>query len=113
MYKAGTALSGVRRCLPRCKRALDVPGQSHSNFPKAEPRVRSFPLKAEWARAFGMYAQVFGKLRLELLVVLSLLGLMRISDLLQLQLSELFGVSDDSLYIVFVKLRRIFLPDAS
>ena len=69
MYKAANALSGFKRLMPQCRKSLEVSSLYYSNWAKSVPRRRALPLKADWVRVFGSFAQVHGQPELGVLVV--------------------------------------------
>ena len=99
MYKAANALCGFKRLLPGCKHFLEVSNQYYKNRSRTVPRKRALPLKAEWLRAFAVYAHTQKLHRMVLLLLAGFLGLFRVDELLSLKFAQLTFLSPSLLYV--------------
>ena len=102
VYKAASALSGLKRLLPQCRRSMDASSLYFKNWVKSVPKTRALPLKADWVRAFVAFSHVQQEPLMGLLLVLGFLGLFRVSEVLDLHFSQLTFVSERLMHVVLV-----------
>ena len=99
MHYAADALSGFKRLLPACKRHLDVSGLYYKNWVKSICRERAWPIPPDLVQGMAAAALVQQKARLAISILLCFLGLLRVSELLTLTVSDFSFLQPNLLHV--------------
>ena len=100
MHWAADALSGFKRLLPSCKKHLDVSSSYIRYWGKSVPRQRALPLSPELCKGVAAVAIARHKPRLGLAFIISFLGLLRVSEVLNLKAKHILFVHAELVHLV-------------
>jgi integrase len=100
MYMAADALSGFKRLYPSCKRHLDTSNLYYKNWTRSIIRVRALPLSPVLCKGIVSVAICKQKPRLAVAFLLAFLGLLRVSEVLQLRVCNIVFISPVAVHLV-------------
>ena len=100
MHWAADALSGFKRLLPSSKRHLDISSSYIRFWGKSVPRQRALPLTPELCKGIAAVAIARQKPRLGLAFILAFLGLLRVSEVLNIRAKHILFLHVELVHLV-------------